>query len=694
MKTSKIIALILLVFVLLGYIFNLVINKPEQFFAINSIDNLYLNGSNDINVNSNYVIADPTDTTSLAIYKGLTKNIELPITLSGDNYSVYNPFTSGNFDLGRDLTQDSQLSIKYDPKILTLDFYLPNTKYDINGNTVLFGQAPILSVNLHKNFNILKSGNLVIWSDVQNDEADQNLNLSDIYGKNLNFYENKNSVSPSYTYNFEVPNNLAFVANNVYLNHGDNGIELADQSNLLGNGNYSFEEGLWDSSVGSCDPNIKGDPKISMKLVSNDSSDGNNSLELSSENALACTSQIFNVNADTKDNYYKFLFDYKNLAGSTVLYQYNLIDTVDNEQTEVNLESTTTTDEDWHTLDELINTNLKHISQIQIFLFSEPNQKDKNNITLFDNLRVLQVARKDLEAYSLSENNTVNSDLSSHLSYTKTGKYQYDLDLKSNNPSPIIYMTEKDPGNDWQMTVQNSSIFNTLKNFFKSNTFVNNVQINGDRGWILNLQKICSQDNNCKVNQDGSYTINLIITYTPQTFLTIFGLVLLVVVPFLFLDLKYKARRSGKRVKIINQSFKERLIELSGAFLRFVSRYFTYTLRLVLIALLGAILLFIYSPIPVLFVELFLVFLLLNWDIIILGQIVFLFLLSIPFFLALNNYAVSDTVAMYMFYLLMMFITLQIKEIIINKIKIAETRLSKEKLQRQPAVISEIFIKK
>jgi len=75
----------------------------------------------------------------------------------------------------------------------------------------------------------------------------------------------------------------------------------------------SFETSIWQSTAGDC---CNGNPEVAnvSTTLSNDSSEGNKSLNLTSENHCACVSQVL-PNLD-KNSIYKINFDYKHISGT------------------------------------------------------------------------------------------------------------------------------------------------------------------------------------------------------------------------------------------------------------------------------------------------------------------------------------------------------------------------------------------
>lgn len=74
----------------------------------------------------------------------------------------------------------------------------------------------------------------------------------------------------------------------------------------------SFEKGIWQSEVGDCCDRMKGKAEIFASLT-NDASEGNHSLNLTSKNHCACIKQAVTVE---KNACYEISFDYKHISGN------------------------------------------------------------------------------------------------------------------------------------------------------------------------------------------------------------------------------------------------------------------------------------------------------------------------------------------------------------------------------------------
>lgn len=155
--------------------------------------------------------------------------------------------------------------------------------------------------------------------------------------------------------------------------------------NIIERANYSFEEGAWTRIANDCSNTNMGEPKISMN-ISDDATDGDKSILLSSENHHACTSKSFNIRMD-KAYKYKLSFDYKNLTGGKVQYYYNLSNS--NKNNSYKLEVFAAENHRWNNFQTLLDNGLENFNKIDIFLYAPSDGKNKV-ANAFDNIQLLE----------------------------------------------------------------------------------------------------------------------------------------------------------------------------------------------------------------------------------------------------------------------------------------------------------------
>jgi hypothetical protein len=201
-------------------------------------------------------------------------------------YEYKNISSDSNYQLLLEETETNKLKITYNREKEKIDFVIPSYKYMIGKHEYTTKEIIVYTIRDLQGDEIFKIGeNIVI--DIENYENDKFVTTDEIEEKEITFFEK-------------------------------------EEENLLAEYNPSFEDGLWEETVGNCSNTYPGEPEINMELVENDSSDGNKSLLLESSNHFACTNQIIPFKF-TEGNIYKFGFDYKNLAGNTLLYEFELL---------------------------------------------------------------------------------------------------------------------------------------------------------------------------------------------------------------------------------------------------------------------------------------------------------------------------------------------------------------------------------
>lgn len=159
----------------------------------------------------------------------------------------------------------------------------------------------------------------------------------------------------------------------------------------------SFEESIWQPSVGDCCNANPGYPKISAEL-SDDSSYGDKSLNLTSENHCACVAQ--NIPEFNNDSVYKIRIDYKHITGISPKL---CIWTNGCNKCSINRDLDNSTE--WKTYDDYL-TFEKCATKANIYLYSnQPSSSEPNTLyfysnsngeqttsNLYDNVRVEKIA--------------------------------------------------------------------------------------------------------------------------------------------------------------------------------------------------------------------------------------------------------------------------------------------------------------
>ncbi len=268
---------------------------------------------------------------------------------------------------------------------------------------------------------------------------------------------------------------------------------------LTSDGNYilnpSFEEGLWQKKVGDCN-NFDDNPIIEMEL-SDDSSDGNKSLLLSSTRHTACTKQRIGINHFHE---YDLSFDFRsdNAASFSLLLSYNDIDNTQ-ERVFVNIDN-----QNWHTFERSFKVPYG-ASDLELQLESIPKDQFTKVDTLFDNFSLVESKPYD-NIFYLEQSAKRITDLEE--SYNKISDTEYEIDLDNvTDPQHVILSQTFNP--DWKLRgrYDKEKVYN---NFHYSTVLRKN-------GWVVDPEVICGEaPGACVRNEDGSYDLELTIEFGPQ----------------------------------------------------------------------------------------------------------------------------------------------------------------------------------
>jgi len=338
-------------------------------------------------------------------------------------------------------------------------FYLKDTNRNKNINTVyLFSKNIYIPLNKEKNQNIfiknynqndllkllinkerINSANIIYNSYLHNLEIgipsyEFNLNNFYIETKKIIFYRVENILMNNL---IEINNNIINLKNyknNLIISYSDipNLIVKMYKKNILYNKNISsFENGLWQKIVSDCSKGMSGEANFGMSL-SNDATDGKNSLLISSKNHNACTSHNFNT-IIKKGRKYKLFFDYKNLKGNKIKYYFRLSsDKNDYTKSEV----INTENNNWNTFETIIEPKF-NFNKIQIFFYS-PSNGTEEIVNLYDNVKLEEyIFDKELTLEKLVDNENDIELANNILLNPGENKFEYIINndnlLKENN---------------------------------------------------------------------------------------------------------------------------------------------------------------------------------------------------------------------------------------------------------------------
>jgi len=291
--------------------------------------------------------------------------------------------------------------------------------------------------------------------------------------------------------------------------------------------NFSFEDGFWVDQVANCSSYLPGSPEISMSLR-NEASEGDFSMELSSSNHFACTFKSFPISFDAT-KFYKLVFDYKNIEGKKIQYYYNLNN--DSGEVQEKFGSFDAKNSDWNTFETIIDPKIQNSSEFSLYFYA-PSDGSKKITSLYDNIRIYEVAPKEIYSYYLvSSPKEIKIENKPLIKSEMVNNWKTKVSLlKINKPVMIVY--PKSFSSYWRMypVAKSLQVFDFFspkisdKKHFRLNNQVN--------GWLIDVNYFCESQNLCDKNQDGSYNIDLIIEHAFNKFfnigLIIFGLIIII----------------------------------------------------------------------------------------------------------------------------------------------------------------------
>jgi hypothetical protein len=355
--------------------------------------------------------------------------------------------------------------------------------------------------------------------------SDGSRKITNLYD-NVNFYSYE-LVGEFFLPKFEFPKNYGLF-NWVSLKDGENTFRYVNYpDSFLKDYNFSFEQGFWEGEVSDCSNYLSRSPEISMSLR-NSATDGDTSLELSSSNHFACTLKSFPVSLDAS-KLYKLAFDYKNVEGQTVQYYYNLRNDLD--QIQEKFDSFSAKNSEWNTFETIIDLQIQNPKELSLYFYA-PSDGSRKITNLYDNVRILEVAPKEIYSYYLvSKLAEKPSGSSGEIKSLMVNNWKTKVTLnKTTGPLMVVY--PKNFSERWKIFPADghSRLFGFFdKRIAKDNHFRINNHVNG---WLIDTDSLCKIKNLCRNNNDGSYSIDLIIEHDFNRLfnlgLIIFGIVIMI----------------------------------------------------------------------------------------------------------------------------------------------------------------------
>jgi hypothetical protein len=285
-----------------------------------------------------------------------------------------------------------------------------------------------------------------------------------------------------------------------------------DYHNLITN--PSLEQGLWKKTVGDCNA-YDNSPIIGMKIDTQNSTEGKNSLQLEAKRHNACTGPSPVSVKENQD--YRLSFDYQspNSAGAS----YNI--SFDDPSHATVSENLPIKDSAWHTATKYFRVP-PGTSHLTLTVYSYADAYGSINvITRYDNFSLIEIPNIQ-SRYFLVNHPTQTLQPPARITYDSINpslKYVHVTSAKT----PFYLAMSESYQDGWRLELNNSQVNGRLHGWIPwvhPNAVEDSahVKLNDfENGWYVDPVKLC-QDNRqgCVQNSDGSYNLEMQIEFVPQ----------------------------------------------------------------------------------------------------------------------------------------------------------------------------------
>lgn len=307
--------------------------------------------------------------------------------------------------------------------------------------------------------------------------------------------------------------------------------------------NPSFEQGLWERTVGDCNAY---DNKPQLKMASStQSSDGKRSLELAAKSHIACTrTSSIPVSGNST---YIFSFDHESPNAKSASYTITF-DDPDN----TTVQGTIATKNRWQTFSRIIQAPIG-AHNVRIAVNAQAKQRSSGyTINRYDNFKLIAIPDLRNQYYVVNRPKTT-------MAAPKTVTYrQIDPTTKSVHISGAkapFYLTMNEAYHfRWRLELDNAKA--GLRTGVNPKAVPDKVSA-GDHikwddfanAWYVNPAELCKNNpSGCSQNADGTYDLNMVIEFTSQRWFKL-GLIISVltfIVCISYLVYAIKGRRRDK----------------------------------------------------------------------------------------------------------------------------------------------------
>jgi hypothetical protein len=284
--------------------------------------------------------------------------------------------------------------------------------------------------------------------------------------------------------------------------------------NLIQDG--GFEEGTW-SDVALCHKDGPEYTYAEAEQTQTDKVEGSNSLLLKSKRAVACVKKSVQVKAGSS---YNFSFAYKGEVGGVASYRIDY----NNAKGDQYRDSVDITDTNWGMYEKEILVPAG-ATKATIYLLSRGSDSDAVATHMYDNVHMRRLLYPDNSVYLVEVKESTNINDNIEIWYKDINPTKTEVTIThAAFPFYLGYSESYHP--DWKvrpLVTKGGISANPMytdgvlseKKHFKINEYFS--------AWYFNPQEFCAeQPQSCVKNDDGTYTIRLVIEFWPQRWFVIF----------------------------------------------------------------------------------------------------------------------------------------------------------------------------
>lgn len=311
----------------------------------------------------------------------------------------------------------------------------------------------------------------------------------------------------------KIPREEGYEKTPVVLGAGENVIEYKDPRYSYNNlfPNPSFEQSLWQSTVGDC-TRYDDNASIAMQSTSQEKTDGENALELSATRHTACTLTTIPVKGGST---YAVSFDYQSPNAKIASYYIGFSD-ADKSSVKEDLPISGT---GWQTFSGLI-TVPKGATTLSFYVYAKEADKVTNIINRYDNFKLIEVPDLRDAFYLVSEPERKLVEPAS-VTFDLINPTKKLVHIKGATTPFFLGMSES-YHDQWQLQFNNANVQGWLKRwwpFAKPDRIANDAHYKLDgflNAWYVDTDTLCGSQALCTKNADGSYDLEMVLEFWPQ----------------------------------------------------------------------------------------------------------------------------------------------------------------------------------